>query len=144
MRRVLVTGSRDWTDRQMVANALHEQRMLDPDQRIIVVHGNARGLDALAAWWANATGNIAEAYPADWSLGMSAGHIRNQKMVNLGADVCLAFPRPGSKGTWDCMRRAEAAGISVIVHTVENFIALDVLRSIGTLQPAEPKEPTLF
>lgn len=43
-----------------------------------------------------------------------AGLVRNQLMVDLGADICLAFPLPGSRGTWDCMGRAEAAGIKVI------------------------------
>lgn len=43
-----------------------------------------------------------------------AGFIRNQRMVDTGADVCLAFPRGESKGTYDCAKRAKAAGIPVI------------------------------
>ena len=35
-------------------------------------------------------------------------------MVDLGADVCLAFPLGESRGTRDCMRRASEAGIPVI------------------------------
>jgi hypothetical protein len=34
-------------------------------------------------------------------------------MVDLGADLCLAFPMPRSRGTWDCVRRAKKAGIVV-------------------------------
>lgn len=36
-------------------------------------------------------------------------------MVDLGADICLAFPTKSSIGTWDCVRRANAAGIRVII-----------------------------
>jgi hypothetical protein len=39
-------------------------------------------------------------------------------MVSLGADICLAFPQPGSKGTWDCARKAADAGIPVVLQTL--------------------------
>lgn len=55
-----------------------------------------------------------EAHPADWrSCGRAAGLIRNQRMVDLGADLCLAFPLGESRGTWDCVARARKAGIEV-------------------------------
>lgn len=43
----------------------------------------------------------------------NAGPIRNQAMVDAGAEMCLAFHRAisASKGTKDCARRAIAAGI---------------------------------
>jgi hypothetical protein len=56
-----------------------------------------------------------EPYPADWSFGKSGGPVRNQKMVDAGADVCLAFPLPDSTGTVDCMERARIAGIPTLV-----------------------------
>lgn len=34
-------------------------------------------------------------------------------MVDLGADVCLAFMNPGSKGTKNCVDKAIKAGIEV-------------------------------
>lgn len=56
-----------------------------------------------------------EAVPADWKrFGNGAGPIRNQMMVNRGADRLIAAPVPGkSTGTYDAMRRAKAAGIPV-------------------------------
>ena len=58
-----------------------------------------------------------ETHPADWSThGRAAGPIRNQQMVDRGADICLAFPTSSSIGTWDCVRRAKAAGIPVEIH----------------------------
>lgn len=43
-------------------------------------------------------------------------HHRNAEMVNLGADVMLAFPLGQSAGTGGCMRLAEAGGIPVRVY----------------------------
>jgi hypothetical protein len=116
-RRVLVTGSRDWSDRRVVAEALLAARdalELTGDGRMLLVHGAAPGADLIAAELATAWGWDVEAHPALWLLlGKAAGPIRNSEMVALGADVCLAFPLPHSRGTLDCMRRAEEAGIPV-------------------------------
>lgn len=121
MRRVLVTGSRDWRDRHAVWNALHEELRRSPEG-IVVVHGAARGADDIAdrwAWGMHQSGYkvMVEDHPADWNgLGKRAGIIRNQQMVDLGADVCHAFPLRDSIGTRHCMSRAIAAGIPIINH----------------------------
>lgn len=79
-----------------------------------MVHGGARGADALADEIARHWGWTPEAHPADWDcFGRSAGHRRNTEMVALGADVCLAFPLGESRGTRGCMRLAAIAGIFV-------------------------------
>lgn len=44
-----------------------------------------------------------------------AGNHRNQKMVDLGATVVLAFPTATSRGTWDCVTRAQKAGLTTMV-----------------------------
>lgn len=147
MRRVLVTGARDWTNRILAQQELNLQ-MFHPDSSdgLIIVNGMAeRGLDKIAHQWylTHASKWVHEdPHPANWKLGHFAGHFRNQEMVDSGADICLAFSRPGSTGTWDCARRAEKAGIPVSVFTDpadKTFTALDVLKRIGTLQPAIEK-----
>jgi hypothetical protein len=53
---------------------------------------------------------------ADWiGLGKPAGFVRNQFMVNQGADMCVAFLRDGSRGTQHTIDRARAAGIPTFV-----------------------------
>lgn len=123
--RILVTGSRAWPAgrAQVVVRLLAGQvaKAAALGLAAVVVHGACpSGADAIAASWAAQNGVACEAWPADWGrLGRAAGPIRNQAMVEAGADVCLAFPAAGSRGTTDCVRRASAAGIPLIVTTLE-------------------------
>lgn len=76
-----------------------------------IVHGCAPGADTLADEWAAANCVRVDQFPAAWkTLGPAAGPIRNQQMVDAGADGVIAFP--GGRGTADCVRRAEGAGIA--------------------------------
>lgn len=116
MRRVLVTGSRNYDDKNTLFDALADQY----EPGMIVVHGGARGADTLACEWVKKMQSLGyqvttEVHQADWyEYGKAAGPIRNQQMVDLGADVCLAFPLGGSPGTRHCMKAAKKAGIPVI------------------------------
>ena len=142
--RVLVTGSRDWKDVRAIEQALlayhpaDEQGFDLPDKPTLVSGACPRGADRMAETAARFLGWHIERYPADWSapcrpeckpghrrptLGgrggtycPAAGNYRNQRMVDAGADVVLAFQLNGSRGTQDCIDRAEAAGLSVIPH----------------------------
>lgn len=111
-QRILVTGSRDWTDRDIIRKVLS---WLPPGST--VVHGAARGADTIAAEEAKALGLTVEAHPADWKRhGKAAGPIRNQKMIDAGPyDAVFAFPLPDSIGTRDCIERARKAGYEVAV-----------------------------
>jgi len=118
--RILVTGSRDWSDRIIVEEEIQQFANENPGEPMVVVHGNCpTGADKMAddyalEMYASYSGWEVERHPADWNThGRAAGPIRNAHMVHLGADICLAFPRPDSKGTWDCIRKAVSAGIPV-------------------------------
>lgn len=132
--RVLVTGSRAWPDRPAVETALldawHDALQLGAPG-IVVVHGGAAGADRMAGQWAARAGVAWESVPTGWDRCAAdcppghrrerggrewcptAGHRRNQQMVDAGAAVVLAFQVGDSTGTADCIRRAKAAGIPV-------------------------------
>jgi hypothetical protein len=119
--RVLVTGSRSWGDGQAVWRALADTvRALPADREITIVHGACpTGADQMAHEWARGFGATIEAHPADWvRLGKRAGLARNAEMVQLGADICLAFIRDGSRGATHTADLAEKAGIPVRRWTV--------------------------
>lgn len=117
MIRILITGSRDIDpEAERIVRAVLSDasvRAARVDSEVVIVHGAARGVDTIAALYA---GSMGEPHPADWSLGRRAGMLRNQQMVDLGAAVCLAFPRRSSVGTWGCIRAAADAGIPVQIY----------------------------
>lgn len=118
--RILVTGSRDWSDWKALTHAIFDA--VDTYDHVTVVHGACpTGADAMADWVAEnllgfmeIAGAGAERHPAQWDkYGKAAGFRRNAEMVNLGADVCLAFIKNGSGGASHTASLAEKAGIPV-------------------------------
>ena len=110
--RVLVTGGRDYNNAQLVGDVLW--RLAVVYGRLTIIHGNARGLDTLAAKWAEKMCQLVLAFPADWAKhGKAAGPIRNQQMLTEGKpDLVVAFP--GGKGTADMVARTRKAGIPLL------------------------------
>lgn len=118
--RVLVTGSRNWRRAAAIHRALdhaHHNMLYEHNENglFVVVHGTARGADAMAGWYANECNWQVEAHPANWAQhGKRAGMIRNQHMVNLGAALCLAFIRDHSSGASRCADMAQHARIPTL------------------------------
>lgn len=123
--RVLVTGSRKWSDSDVINKALNEVfkewvTKQPPELEFVVVHGGAPGADFLADQWARKMGVVEsrvarDEYRADWeNHGLSAGHKRNQEMLDTGINLVLAFQwskkSPGTKG---CIKMAKRMGIVV-------------------------------
>jgi hypothetical protein len=130
--RVLVTGSRDWTDETTLTKPLTSllAATVFVGDTFVLVHGACpRGADAMANSWAEyhrdrgAPIEIERHRAEDFGPWPAAGPRRNAHMVSLGADACLAFigpctsprcrrtdPHP-SHGASSCADMAEAAGI---------------------------------
>lgn len=110
-KTVLVTGSRVFQDRQMVFAVL---KLHKPS---IVIHGNARGADSLAAEWCRNHPYVYEvAVPAKWNLlGRNAGPERNKILLRLNPQIVLAFFRTSAenRGTKVTVSLAQQAGIPV-------------------------------
>lgn len=112
--RILVTGSRTWTDEFRVRFELRKAGAAYLPSSITIVHGGCpSGADAMADRFAADHNLSVERNPANWERGRQAGFIRNAEMVRAGADLCLAFIRQGSRGASHCADLAEKAGIPV-------------------------------
>jgi hypothetical protein len=114
--RVLVTGSRTWTDTTVLRDALTQAWQQYPGA-VLVSGACPRGADRLAEQcWARWGGRV-ERWPADWHRhGRAAGYRRNRDMVHAGADLCLAFIRARSPGATHCATAAQRAGILTTIH----------------------------
>ncbi|MBF6331881.1 SLOG family protein [Nocardia transvalensis] len=108
-RRILITGSRAWLHRPTIRIAL--AAVWSPSA-ILVSGACPRGADYLCeSCWTHWGGRV-ERHPADWHRhGRAAGFVRNQRMVDLGADICLAFIHNHSPGATHTAELATAAGI---------------------------------
>ena len=114
--RVLMCGSRTWTDRDKIQDVLDGLVKLYAPNYPTIVHGFARGADRLVEDEAGKAGLVTEVHKADWEkLGKLAGFARNEEMAQLGAMECVAFWDGKSNGTRDMMERAEKHGIPVRV-----------------------------
>ena len=124
--RVIVTGSRGWTDRSKIAFRLSMLIQTTPPEKLkdglVIVVGydpearRPKGVDELAYQEAQKLGLDLDTYPAYWNdHGKRAGFIRNDDMAKAGAALCIAFWDGRSTGTLDMITRAVKHNIPVDV-----------------------------
>lgn len=121
--RVLICGSRDWTDRRRIGRYLDELLTvegLEPRQ-LVVIHGACKGADHHAGMEAKGRGCRVLEFPANWAIfGLSAGPKRNQQMLTEGKPERVVAFHPdldSSKGTKDMINRAKFYGVPVEIIT---------------------------
>lgn len=129
--KVLVTGDRNYSDREKVKEILTTLVQLNSSMgdhnEIILLHGAAKGADTLAGEVGASLDFRVVAIPADWErYGRAAGPIRNRQMLDEQPDLVIAFHDDieNSKGTKDCLMEAERRGIDSIL--VEEGITSEI------------------
>ena len=105
--RLLITGGRDFADREMmwrVLDNLHQQHGFT-----LLIHGDALGADRMSGEWATERGVEILVCPADWKThGRAAGSIRNRYMLTKSPETVVAFPAGGGRPTlWALLRMRE-------------------------------------
>jgi hypothetical protein len=142
--RVLITGSREWQDNELIYVVLDElaETAYQFRMKLKLVHGGARGVDTIAHEWAlkkarrDAGVMEPERHYAKWvepchperckpghrqpgyrdiDTCPAAGIYRNEHMVDLGAVLCVAFQHQDSRGTGHCVSYARRKGIPVLL-----------------------------
>ncbi len=115
VRRILVTGSRRWTDTTIIATVLKSH--FTPD--VVLVSGACpHGADRIAETLWQGWGGRIERHPAEWNRhGRQAGFLRNQAMmVNTNPDLCVAFIHNNSPGASHTAHLAQRAGITTRIY----------------------------
>lgn len=113
MSVLAIVGSRDFTDYRIFCRFVQQTLQkweISPEK---VVSGGASGADTLARKWAAERGlPIVEHFP-EWStIGLSAGPVRNRKIVE-DATHLIAFPSRSGTGTQHSISLAQKKGIPV-------------------------------
>lgn len=111
--RVLICGGRNFKNSEIINEWLEDVMPVD-----LVIHGGAPGADTRAGLVAAEHGIPTMVFLAQWAYyGKKAGPIRNQWMLDFGKpNLVLAFPDENSIGTWDMVRRSQAAGIETRIY----------------------------
>lgn len=99
-----VVGSRKFSDYYFMRSELDQMDIS------MIVSGGARGADALAYRYATETGIMFICHPPlkedKENLGFSGACKRRNRRVVQQCDHLVAFPLPGSKGTWHAVNLA--------------------------------------
>ena len=117
MKKIIVAGGRDFTDRDRIRNICRIyfcNSWLNAAD--VLISGGCRGADALAQEWAENSGFDFILHPADWDKhGRAAGPIRNRQMAQDG-NMLIAFWDGKSRGTKNMIEEALKAGLEVHVY----------------------------
>lgn len=118
LRKIVITGSRDWKDRDAIWDCLSAEitAAIEHCEELLVIHGDCpTGADAIAEEFCKSAGVHTARVGALWSaLGKKAGPRRNRVMAAIGPAVAYAFPLAVSAGTRDCIDAMGAAKVEVI------------------------------
>ena len=111
-KRILICGGREYADNSKFNQVMdHLLQYFDP--HFCVIHGGARGADAMSEKWAEILGRPTLSISANWNFyGKRAGSLRNQWMLDYATpDLVIAFP--GGVGTANMVRIARNNKIDV-------------------------------
>ncbi len=106
--RVLVCGGRHYNDFDAAKRALDAL----PVKPSIIIEGGAKGGDRMGRLWAEENGIHYATVPALWNkFGRAAGFKRNEAMLLLKPQYCVAFP--GGRGTASMIELCTSYGVIV-------------------------------
>lgn len=114
--KCVIAGSRDITNYELVRDAF---TLCDWSDRIDeIVSGEARGVDTLGERVSDEFGLKLARFPADWSKGRVAGHIRNEQMAKYCDMAIIVMKSGGSPGSNNMIKQMKKLKKPVIVYEV--------------------------
>lgn len=114
--KVIIAGSRGFDNYELLKAKCDV--FLAKYEDIEIVSGTASGADKLGERYAREKGHKLKQFPANWSLGKSAGFKRNEEMARYaGALIC--FWDGKSRGSRHMLDLAEFYGLKIRLVTYE-------------------------
>lgn len=110
---VMVTGSRDWRDIEIIRQALITVGLGHDPSTLFLVNGCASGADTIAR---SLSLSLGWGKPFDFWPDYAnhefaeANKLRNLEMIAFKPHRILVFPTRGSRGTWHAVNAAKRAG----------------------------------
>ncbi len=99
MIKVIVAGSRDFKDFELLKSKLDFYLKRYSPSQVEIVSGAARGADRMGERYALARQFKLNSFPAQWDVyGKSAGYLRNEVMAKYSTH-CVVFIVNNSKGS---------------------------------------------
>jgi len=117
MLRLLITGSRKWIDTDAIRAEFDIVASKEGANVLLVSGACPLGADRMCELIAPEYGWQVELHPLNWKSGPNgaynsqAGFERNKLMVDLGADLVLAFIMNNSGGAMNTVSHSYKAGI---------------------------------
>lgn len=97
--KLIVAGSRNFTDYPLLQKTLEAYLLLHKEEDIEIVSGTCRGADLLGEYFAKENNLNIKRFPANWDMyGKSAGFIRNKEMGQY-SDYAIIFCVDNSQGS---------------------------------------------
>lgn len=126
MKKVLFTSARSWTNETVIERAV--LTLVEKwGYSWLLIQGGAPGVDRIAGNMALKHNVHTAIVPALWELrGRGAGPQRNRIMLGLEPDLVLGFhwDLRDSKGTADCLKKAEQLGITTKLVIRDKLVAM--------------------
>jgi len=117
---VLICGSRTFANdeqEQEVAQAIWKRVLELLDEDTLIICGDAKGVDSMAAGAAQVLGSYPVVVKADWKKhGKKAGILRNLEMISRRPKLVIAYWNGSSPGTAHTISESRKRGIPVEVH----------------------------
>ena len=114
--KLAIVGSREFEDYDLLCvevAKIQETQTID-----LIVSGGAKGADTLAKKFAARNKIPLMEFLPDYDRYGRGAPLQRNTLIVQNSNVVLAFVTASSRGTWDTIRKAQAAGKRVIIVRV--------------------------
>ena len=114
MFKLIVAGSRNFNNYDFLKEKL-DYLLMNINDEIEIVSGRAKGADLFGEAYAKERGYKIAKFPADWTIGKTAGFIRNEDMAKY-SNACVVFSVNNSSGSKHMIKMSEKYNLKLRIY----------------------------